>query len=62
MTAISSTNRNNRRLQSRAEDLMKVKRKALWERQLLAAVIYFLEFLVARDAWVLGRKLGKMVC
>lgn len=55
-------NRNNRRLQSRAEDLMKVKRKALWERQLLAAVIYFLEFHVARDAWVLGRKLGKMVC
>ena len=41
---------------------MKVKRKALWERQLLAAVIYFLEFHVARDAWVLGRKLGKMVC
>lgn len=49
------------RLQSRAGDLMKVKRKALWERQLLAAVIYFLEFHVARDAWVLGRKLGKMV-
>lgn len=53
--------KRRQRPQSRAGDLMKVKSKALWERQLLAAVIYFLEFHVARDAWVLDRKLGKMV-
>lgn len=46
-TAVLSCKRRQR-LQSRAGDLMKVKRKASWERQLLAAVIYFLEFHVAR--------------